>query len=145
MSPEALVAMLSPEQLPYEMLHAQQNAAFYRELVERLEQRITTEKVLTIGEVWSDPDGREHCWTTERTREVIDADLLRDVLYALPDASASLVRISLRAAFEEQPPKVYLSHLDRAAQFSREVKRTVHSFTRWKESRPRLRALDAER
>jgi len=145
MSPEVLVAQLSRDQLPYEMLHAQQQASFYRELVERIEQRITTEQVLTIGEVWSDRYGRDHCWTTERTREVIDADMLRDALYALPDSRTSLVGIALREAFKPQPPKVYLEHLDRAAKFSREVKQTVRAFTRWKDSRPRFRALDAER
>lgn len=145
MSPEVLVAQLSRDQLPYEMLHAQQQAAFYRELVERIEQRITTEQVLTIGEVWSDRYGRDHCWTTERSREVIDADLLREVLDALPDSRTSLVRLALREAFQDQPPKVYLEHLDRAARFSRDVRQTVRAFTRWKESRPRFRALDIER
>lgn len=108
-----------------------------------LKSRVIGDALLSSAEVWTAPDGRDYMWAGDRERVCSDPAALRAELNSIvvdPQAKRALAQ-----TFKDQPLKVYLTHLDQVAKFGGdEVERTIRSFVTWKESAPKLRALDEE-
>lgn len=140
---EAFVAGLPAESvvefcLGAEMVKKQAAAA-----MKMAESRIVGEQLLTTGEIWNSPDGREFMWTGDRRREVTDPSGLKSALWEIAEGAGTLALRAFQAAFKPQPDKVYLTELDKVARFAgEEAERTIRSFTEWKEGPPHLREVE---
>lgn len=105
-----------------------------------LRSRITAEEILAVGEPWTAPNGDNYIWAGDRERVCSDPTALRLALSALP--LGVIATNALSQAFKDQPPKVYLTHLDGVAKFGGdEAERVIRSFVSWKEGAPKLRLL----
>jgi hypothetical protein len=133
-----------PRERVVESLHAVTELRRALAVAEKmLKSRVIGDAILSTAEVWTAPDGRDFMWAGDRERVCANPDGLRAALEDIV-VSAQANR-ALKQAFKDQPPKVYLTYLDQVAKFGGdEVERTIRSFVTWKESAPKLRALDEE-
>jgi hypothetical protein len=139
---ERAVAELSPREVVAFCLGAEEVKRRAAIAVRMAESRIVGEGILSPGERWDSPDGREFFWTGDRRREVADPEGLKAALEPLVVGAGELLRRAFSAAFKPMPPKVYLIELDKVARFSDEADKTIRSFVEWKEGPPHLRLVE---
>lgn len=105
-----------------------------------LRSRIVSESILSAGEAWTAPDGREFVWAGDRERVCGDPTSLRTQLASLPLGTLALK--ALAHAFKDQEPRLYFTYLDQVAKFGgEEAERVIRSFVTWKETAPKLREI----
>lgn len=137
---EAWAASLPADEVVFALHLVTQLARGLRVGEKMLKSRVAAETLLSQGESWTAPDGREYVWAGDRERVVSDPVALRMALEAL--GLGVIAERELHQSFKEQPPKVYLTHLDAVAKFGGdEVEKVIRSFVQWKETAPKLREI----
>lgn len=137
---EAWAAELPADEVVNALHVVTQLAKGVRVAEKMLKSRVSAETLLAQGESWTAPDGREYVWAGDRERVVSDTAALRMALEALP--LGVIAEREMHEAFKDQPPKVYLTHLDGVAKFGGdEAERVIRSFVTWRETAPKLREI----